>query len=332
MKKHKNKVIGFIAVACSLAAASSAFAFSDLSGTQQQQVDALKSKGIVNGVTKDKFVPSRTLTVAEGVQLAVKAMGLEAKAGAVEATYANIPANAWYAQAFRIAAQNGLPVSGDVNPASSMTREQFADMLYEAISATGQYPVIKMYIEVADEKDFDATSLEAIQFLLLTKITSLDEQRNFYPDREITRIEAAEMVYNAVKYVEEMKAIEPAEPLPIPEQPEQPNQPEQPDQSDNAQDQVTMSTEPVSSTKNKVTLTRHEAPNPGYGIAVDRVDYVSDSEAVIYYKLTSPKPGEMNIQVITDTQTSVELDSKYEKVSIKPADSSADTSALHLRQ
>ncbi|MFB5673692.1 protease complex subunit PrcB family protein [Paenibacillus terreus] len=329
MKKHKKKVISFIAVACSLAAASSAFAFGDLSGTQLQQVEALKAKGIVNGVSADKFAPSRTLTVAEGVQLAVKSMGLEAKPDVTDASYANIPADAWYAQAFRIAAENGLTVSGDVKPASPMTREQFADMLYEAISATGQYPVIKMYIEVADEKDFDADSLEAIQFLLLTKITSLDEQRNFYPDREITRIEAAEMVYNAVKYVEEMKAIQPAEPLPTPEQPEQPDQP---DQSDNVQDQVTISIEPVSSAKNKVTLTRHEAPNPGYGIAVDRVDYVSDSEAVIYYKLTSPKPGEMNIQVISNTETSVELDSKYEKVSIKPAESSADASVFHLAQ
>ncbi|MDP4097442.1 protease complex subunit PrcB family protein [Paenibacillus sp. P96] len=319
MKNHKKKVISFIAVVCSLAAASSAFAFNDLSGTQQQVVEALKSKGIVNGVTKDTFVPSRTLKVAEGVQLAVKAMGLEAKPDVSEASYGNIPADAWYAQAFQIAAQNGLPVSGDMNPASAMTREQFADMLYAAIQTTGEYPVIKMYIETADDKDIDADSLDAVQFLLLTKIASLDEKQNFYPDRGITRIEAAEMVYNAVEYVGKMQETQPTEPQPQPEQPE------------SGQDQVTMSIEPVSSTKNKVTLTRNEAPNPGYGIAVDRVDYVSDTEAVIYYKLLSPAPGEMNIQVITDTTTSVELDSKYEKVSIKPADSSADTSSVHLQ-
>jgi hypothetical protein len=307
MKKSKS-VTAALLVICSLAVATSASAFRDIKGAEQEKiVNSLQNKGIIQGITKDKFAPNQLLTYAQGVHLVVKAMDLQIMPDFTTGSFGNIPSSAWYAKSYRIAAENQVPLSPDIDPGSRITREQFANILYKAISVTGEYPTVRMYIDVADGKKLDQDASEAVQFLLLTKIAKLDEQSNFNPDRNLTRMEAAEMVYNASEFVKNHKPVQSA-----PENPAEPSDPVQ-------QNGISMSVEKVNDHQNKVTLTRFQAPNPGYGIEVDHIDYVDDTHAVLYYKLTSPKPGEINIQVITDTHTSTLVDSKY-NVTIKVVD------------
>lgn len=300
--KHRKKTVLALVVTCSLTAATAAAAFSDISNPQNAKiVQALQQQGVVSGVNEQQFAPSGSLTAAQGLQMIVNALKLH-----VEATdQATVAKNdkTWYADAYEIAKANGIALS-EVKPGTVLTKEQFAKALYEGISATGQYPTIKMYIQAADEKQMNPNSMGAIQFLLLTKITSLDENQNFQPQQHVTRMEAAQMIYNAIDYVDRMNQPAESEPQPEPEEPV-------------IQERVELSIEKQNDQQNKIILTRKDAPNPGYGIAVDHIEYVSDTEAIVYYKLLSPKPGEMNIQVITDTQTSTLVDSKY-KVTIKP--------------
>lgn len=304
--KHTKKTVMALVVTCSLTAATAAAAFSDISNPQNAKiVQALQQQGVVSGVNEQQFAPSGSLTAAQGLQMIVNALKLQVE-GTDQATVAKND-KTWYADAYEVAKANGIALS-DAKPATVLTKEQFAKALYEGINATGQYPTIKMYIQAADEKQMNPNSMEAIQFLLLTKITSLDENQNFLPQQRVTRMEAAQMVYNAIEFVDRMNQPAESEPQPQP-QPE----PEEPV----IQERVELSIEKQNDQQNKVILTRKDAPNPGYGIAVDHIEYVSDTEAVVYYKLLSPKPGEMNIQVITDTQTSTLVDSKY-KVTIKP--------------
>lgn len=304
MKKNKSVTVALFVI-CSLAMATSASAFGDIKGAGQEKiVNSLQEKGIIQGITKDKFAPDQTLTYAQGVHMVVSAMDLQVMPDFTTGSFANIPASAWYAKSYRIAAQHQIPLSPDIDPGTHMTREQFANILYKAVSATGEYPTVSMYMNVADGKKLDQDSSEAVQFLLLTKIAKLDEQSNFYPDRKVTRMEAAEMVYNASEFVQNHRPVEAT-----PENLAEPSDTVQ-------QNGISMSIEKASNQQNKVTITRFQAPNPGYGIEVDHIDYVDDTNAVIYYKLTSPKPGEMNIQVITDTHTSTLVNSKY-KITLK---------------
>lgn len=304
MKKHKSVTVALLVI-CSLAVATSASAFRDIKGAEQEKiVNSLQEKGIIQGISKDKFAPDQTLTYAQGVHLVVNAMNLQVMPDFTTGSFANIPASAWYAKAYRIAAQHQIPLSPDIDPSTRMTREQFANILYKAVIATGDYPTVRMYMNVADGKKLDQDSNEAIQFLLFTKIAKLDKYSNFSPDRKVTRMEAAEMVYHAIEFVQNHKTVEAA-----PENPAEPSDSVQ-------QNGISMSIEKANDHQNKVTITRLQAPNPGYGIEVDHIDYVDDTNAVIYYKLTSPKPGEMNIQVITDTHTSTLVDKKY-KVTLK---------------
>ncbi len=62
-----------------------------------------------------------------------------------------------------------------------------------------------MYIETADEADMTAEYQGAIQRSMKYNITALDQDKKFYPKKQLTRAEAAEMIYNARTLVAEMK-------------------------------------------------------------------------------------------------------------------------------
>ena len=60
-----------------------------------------------------------------------------------------------------------------------------------------------MYLHVADEDLMKEESRGAVQFLLLTKIAELDVNAKFHPTKNLTRIEAAELAYHSIRFIEE---------------------------------------------------------------------------------------------------------------------------------
>ncbi|MUG66663.1 S-layer protein [Paenibacillus campinasensis] len=297
-----TKLITSILVTSSLLGAGAASAFTDVQGEQPlQMVKELQAKGIIQGVSADKFAPSKTITTAQAVQMIVNAAQLESIAGAGDA-HVNVPENAWYADAVQIAAEHGLSVSENMKWNEAITREAFAQLLYEAVEVTGPYPVIKMYINVADADLMKQDSLGAVQFLLLTKIAELDEQGNFRPTDTLTRLEAAELAYRAVQFLEmhQENAI-----------------PDKPEQDDPA---VTTEVVKVDANENKVIVTKEDLPNPGYAIKITSVDYVGEDEAVVYYTVVEPDPDKMYPQVITAGSDEVLVPAKYTNITTKLAD------------
>ncbi|RUT29808.1 protease complex subunit PrcB family protein [Paenibacillus zeisoli] len=280
--KNKSKAIAALALSCSLMAVSSASAFSDVKGQDSEVIKSLQSKKIIQGITKDKFAPQGKLTAAQGIHLVVKALQLKSDSSAQLDKGA-----AWYAESLKIAKANGIPVDLAATPSTELTKEQFAHILYKGIRATGEYPLIKMYIQVADDSETTPDYQGSIQNLLLMKIASLDSSQKFHPKDKITRMEAALMVYKAAEFVDNHKAAQ------------------------NEAQQVSFSIEKVNDQINRVVLTRAQQPNPGYGISIEKVDFTAEGTAVIYYKLESPDPDKMYPQVITDTKTETYLSSKY---------------------
>lgn len=279
----KGKWAAGIVLACSVLGATTAGAFSDLQGEDAKTVEDLQQRGVVQGVTQDKFVPQGKLSGAQALQMIAKAMRFEA---------AQPAGSAWYSGAVQAAKAQGVVLPEDVKLTDNLTREQFAFLLDKAISATGNYPMIKIYINVADENDITSGYQGAIQRMLVLKMTSLDESGKFYPKQAMTRMEAARMVLNASEFVEKHKATKPNE------------------------DSITYKAEKLADQKQKVVLTRSQQPNPGYGIEVAKVEYKADT-AIVYYKLLSPKPGQMYPQVITDTHAEVTIPAQY-KIEIAP--------------
>ncbi|NHW35906.1 S-layer protein [Paenibacillus aceris] len=280
---------------------SSAFAFSDLEEGQSEAILALKDRGIVSGIDSEHYVPKGKISYAQSVQMIVKGLNLNLdtirfiKQPVASDTYTNIPNDAWYADAFIIAHYNGLEIPKDVNPNSTITREQFGDLLVRALEKKGNFPLVKMFIVIKDEDQINVNYQGTLQRLLLYKITQLDKDGKFNPKSELTRGEAARWVYQAIRFVE----AHTQNPAPV--------------------EEVSVKVEKVNDDVNKVTLSK-EMPNPGYGLVIQAIELTADGQAVIKYTVKKPNPDMMYPQVITEVKAETYVSSKYKAIA-EPAGS-----------
>ncbi|MGO4107838.1 S-layer homology domain-containing protein [Paenibacillus sp. YAF4_2] len=203
--------------------------FKDIANSSSRvQIEALQELGIVKGVSTSEFHPEESLTGAQGIELIVRTMQLSLaaidfkQAPTAEGFFTNVKNDAWYAESFVIAHYNGLDIPADIDPSKPLTREQFTHYLVQALEKTGQYPLIKMYINILDEKDITVDYQGTIQRALLYKIAKLDEEGNFHPQEIVDRGEAAAMLYDAHQFVETHKDNGQVDP----ETPEAPDTPE----------------------------------------------------------------------------------------------------------
>jgi hypothetical protein len=274
-----------------------AFAFSDVDAGQKEAVSALKDRGIVNGIDSKHFAPKGKISYAASVQMIVKGLDLNMdllrfiKQPLATDIYTKIPNNAWYADAFIIAHYNGLEIPKDVNPNAIITREQFGDLLVRALEKKGEFPLVKMFIEFKDADQITSNYQGTLQRLVLYKIAALDKDGKFYPKRELTRGEAATWVYNAIKVLDTQ--IQKPVPTPAPAE------------------NITVSVEKVNDDVNKVTLSRGEKPNAGYGIEINNIRFDKNGKAVVSYTLVEPQPDMMYAQVITLVKAETFVSSKY---------------------
>jgi len=305
MKKQILSAITAAALISSLSI-SSAFAFTDLTPEQQGPISSLAERGIVSGVDAGHFVPQGKITYAESIQLIVKAFDLNlaaasfVKAPAASDFFTKVPNNAWYAKAFISAKANGLEIPEDIDPNSTITREQFADLLIHALEMKGDLPVVKMMVVFADADEIDPSCSGSVQRLVLHKITTPGEDGKFYPKRELTRGEASIWVYHALQRLESMSE----KPAP--------------------QEEVSFTVEKVNEEVNKVVLSRGQKQTTGYSIKVDAIRFTEDGQAVISYSLGDPAPGSMNGEMITEPKAEAYIPAKYQPV-LEPSDSGPAT-------
>lgn len=294
MRKSKFKVAAVLALSTSLLLSASASAFSDVTGEDAKITKALLDKGIIQGINNDIFAPNQKLTGAQGVQLIVKALDLKPKATAKEdIKKENTP---WYTTSLTILKDNGVELPAQFNPTAELSREAFVSILRKAMYTTGNYPVVKMYIQITDESEITLDYNGDVQVMLLHKIATLDKEGKFHPKQSITRMEAAKMAYKANEFVRAFKEA-----------------------SEQLNDQVSFETEKVSEAINKVIVTRANQPHPGYGIAVEKIEFTEPDQATIYYKLLDPDPDKMYIQVITDSHTETYVSSQYKNIKLVQA-------------
>jgi len=278
----------------------SAMAFSDLQDDPAKaKIEALERQGIVSGLNDGRFDPKGLVTYAQGVQMIVKGLDLNldnirfVKKPEASDYFTRVRNDAWYAEAFIIAYHNGLPIPKDVDPQTAMNKETFCYLLEHALTGKGDFPIVKIYKLIADEDEVTKEYMSSIQTLLILKIVKLDGGNRFHPKAEITRSQAAEMVYNTIDFLKKQ---------------EKPGQPD-PD--------VNLTVNKVNDRISQVTLSWGEKPNNCYRISIARIDFTADQKAIIYYQLQTPQEGTMCGQVITHPTASAYVDSSYQ-VTIQP--------------
>lgn len=271
-----------------------AHAFQDLDPDNKEAILSLKERGFVSGIDGDHFVPQGKISYAEAVQLLVKAFSLNMdnlrfiKQPLASDIYTSVPDDAWYADAFLISHYNGLTIPKDVNPAAAITREQFGALLMGALEKQGPFPMVKIYINVTDSSDMTPEFQGALQRMLVLKIAHLEPDGTFKPKGELTRGQAAIWVNNALKVLERQKE----KPAPT--------------------EKVDIRVEQLSGDVNKVTLSRGEKPNAGYGIRITGIQFDADGHAVITYKLSNPESGKMYAEVITVPEAVTYVSTAYQ--------------------
>ncbi|HWR56177.1 MAG TPA: S-layer homology domain-containing protein [Negativicutes bacterium] len=115
--------------------------FQDISGANYHEntpaIEALASRGIIDGKTETGFEPDASMTRAEFAAVVVRALGLVPEAGG---GFADVPPDAWYAAYVGTANTYGIvhgKTASAFDPEGTITRQEAAVMVARAASLCG---------------------------------------------------------------------------------------------------------------------------------------------------------------------------------------------------
>lgn len=175
--------------------------FADIAGhSNQQAIEALAAREIINGKSADAFDPDATMTRAEYAAIVVKALGLPMKE---EAKFEDVTKTDWFFPFVNTACSYGI-INGisetKFNPNGTITREEAAVMTARAAKLCG----MNTELETAAVRDVLAGFTDyvtasdwarsALAFCLREQILS-EEEIEILPKQEIKRCEIAQMLY-----------------------------------------------------------------------------------------------------------------------------------------
>ena len=179
--------------------------FGDISGAQahenQMAIEALASRGIINGKSEDSFDPEGNMKRSEFATIVAKALGLTPK----ETTqFTDVPVGSWYAGYVGTAYQYGIVTGKDVatfDPDGTITRQEAAtmvtrsaklcgmDVTYDTQSARDVLAQFTDYVKCAD------WAQSSLAFCYDQKIWD-NSAMTIQPTQAILRCEIAQTLYN----------------------------------------------------------------------------------------------------------------------------------------
>ncbi len=176
--------------------------FSDISGhSNKTTIEALASRGIINGKTENSFEPNSTMTRAEFATIIARGLGLPQKNSAI---FKDVTANDWFYNYVGTAYAYGI-IKGvsenEFNPNGTITREEAAVMVTRAASLCGMdtemdtltvRDVLAQFFDYVKASDWSQSSLA---FCYSEKILD-DSVMDIKPKEAVTRAEIAFMLYN----------------------------------------------------------------------------------------------------------------------------------------
>ena len=154
-----------------------------------EAITRLAARGIINGITATTYGPARNITRADFTTLIVRAFGFEGEV----ASFADVPANAYYAEPVGIAKTLGI-VGGvnesDFAPTAEITRQDMMVIVARALDKAGYV------LDASDSPAFSDTSevadyaKDAVQMLTASGIIA-GSNGKINPKGKTTRAEVA---------------------------------------------------------------------------------------------------------------------------------------------
>ncbi|MCL6663495.1 S-layer homology domain-containing protein [Paenibacillus amylolyticus] len=170
--------------------------FSDISGNfAEESIKHLTAAGILKGYADGTFGPNKKITRSEFAIMTKRAMRYE-NSGSYVQVFKDFDENAWYAEELLTALDSGITkglTDGTYRPDVFILREQAAMMIANILKKNNFQPTVGERI-FKDDKDIASWAYSSVYLLKSHKI--IEGQNNFfYPKREVTRAEAAVMIY-----------------------------------------------------------------------------------------------------------------------------------------
>ena len=182
--------------------------FTDIQGHKSQTaIEALASRGIINGKTESIFEPESTMTRAEFATIITRGLGLSKKSSFV---FNDVTTDDWFYNYVYTAYSYGI-IKGvsenKFNPTGTITREEAAVMVERAAKLCGIYTEMDILsVRDALAQFFDYVKVSSwtqnsLAFCYSKGILS-DEVMNIKPKEAVTRAETASMLYNMLSLAE----------------------------------------------------------------------------------------------------------------------------------
>lgn len=173
--------------------------FSDMGAYDwaEESVYELNKKGIISGKTDDLYEPGSNITRAEFSKLICKIFNFENRSG----KFADVADDSWYAPFVYALSSNGVVSGADGRfyPENDITREDAAVILYRAYNVKGIN--ISGTKSFADDDRVSDYAKEAVSVLGNEKVIAGFEDGRFLPQNNLTRAEAAVLLYRVYREI-----------------------------------------------------------------------------------------------------------------------------------
>ena len=164
-------------------------------------IEALASRGIINGKSENSFEPESTMTRAEFATIIARGLGLPQKSNVI---FKDVTTNDWFYNYVGTAYSYGI-IKGvsenEFNPNGTITREEAAVMVTRAAKLCGMdtnmdtlatRDILAQFFDYVKASDWSQSSLA---FCYNEKILD-DSVMDIEPKESVTRAEIASMLYN----------------------------------------------------------------------------------------------------------------------------------------
>ncbi len=172
------------------------YPFADMEGADwaKEAVKALYDKKIINGKSATEYAPNDMMTRAEFVKIIAEAF--EIQAGEDAAEFEDVPESAWYAPYVKRIASSGY-IKGDgknFSPEGNITRQDAAVIIARVLNL--ETTNAATFADAADIADYAGSAVAA---LAEKKIMNGMGDNMFAPKANLTRAEAAQLIYNILQ-------------------------------------------------------------------------------------------------------------------------------------
>ncbi|KKO54037.1 bifunctional 2',3'-cyclic-nucleotide 2'-phosphodiesterase/3'-nucleotidase [Paenibacillus sp. DMB20] len=170
----------------------------------QSSIQSLAAQGIIKGIDRNNFAPTKPITRAEFVALLVRALKLSETAASA-GKFTDVKAGAWYADAVSAAVKAGIVKGvgkGKFEPGRKITREEMAVMMANAMIAIGKLQPVSSsepLQKFADKSQIAPYAKTSVAQLIQQGIISGVQADRFAPKGIANRAQAAVIIYRMLQ-------------------------------------------------------------------------------------------------------------------------------------